>query len=470
MGGWAGPPPPWALLANPFYVAFAPYADPGKLAVWDYLVFFGVALVATALLTILAIWRTRPVACRGSVEKSKGPRMGLIGRMARWLPGPSLDYNPVLWREWHRARPSRWMTSIVLLLMGTTGALCIVGAGVFWKNGVVLNGRSFWEVAGVSAYVLHVIFGLLMLSAIAPTSMSEERQRGSLDMIAATALSTRAIVIGKWLGTFRLVVFMTIGPGLIALAMATARSTATFPFPAVLSPEYYRVFTRGARIYVAIVAIATILAHGALIASVGLALAVWIKRQSRAIALSVGFFILVTAVWPILVSIPFKPHPGRDLATLSPVVACVIFANFLTSRRWFVGNILWWCTFWAVEVFILAMGILWLTVRTFDACVDRIPDRPHRNSVWAGVVMIMAGLIGAGSLVGAIDSWIEGVKPGWLIWPSSFGVLAYSVLIAIGLVLVAVESAKSGRPARAAWLRRKPRESPPGDLCSAGRG
>jgi hypothetical protein len=72
-------------------------------------------------------------------------------------------------------------------------------------------------------------------------------------------------------------ILVTIGPALIALAIATARTTATFPFPAVLSPEYDRVITRGARSYGVIVLIATILAHGALITSVGLALAVWVK-------------------------------------------------------------------------------------------------------------------------------------------------------------------------------------------------
>jgi hypothetical protein len=183
MAGWVVPPPPWTLLANPFYVAFAPYADPGKLATFDYLAFFGVALGASALLTGLAVWRTRPVACRGSVEKSKGPGVGLIGRMTRWLPGPSLDRNPVLWREWHRSRPSLWMSVVLALLMGTTGVLCIVGAVAFWKNGASLQrGRVVWEVAGICSYVLHIIFGLLMLAAIAPTSMAEERQRGSLDL------------------------------------------------------------------------------------------------------------------------------------------------------------------------------------------------------------------------------------------------------------------------------------------------
>src|SRR5271166_5766539 len=153
MGGPVGPPPLWTLLANPFYVAFAPYADPGKLDLWEYLIFFGLALGASALLTVLAVWRTRPVACRGSVEKSRGPRSGLIGRMTGGLPGPSLDRNPVLWRECHRSRPSLWMTAILALLMGTTGVLCIVGAAAFWKNGADLGPGDYWEVAGVSSYI-----------------------------------------------------------------------------------------------------------------------------------------------------------------------------------------------------------------------------------------------------------------------------------------------------------------------------
>ena len=107
--------------------------------------------------------------------------------------------------------------------------------------------------------------------------------------------------------------------------------------------------------------VATILAHGALITSVGLALAVWIKRQSRAIAISVGSFVLVTAAWPIRrCRSRSNREPGRDLAGLSPVVTCVIFVNFFTSRTYgFAARGLLWCgTFWAVEVFVLAMGLL----------------------------------------------------------------------------------------------------------------
>ena len=61
-----------------------------------------------------------------------------------------------------------------------------------------------------------------MLAAVAPTSMAEERQRGSLDLLAATTLSTPTIVLGKWLGTLRHVALLAIGPGLLGLALAMA--------------------------------------------------------------------------------------------------------------------------------------------------------------------------------------------------------------------------------------------------------
>ena len=287
--GKFAPPPEWTLLANPFYVAFAPYARPGVLGLWDYLGFFVTALVTSALMTWLAVWRMRPVACRGTTEKSKGPRIGLLGRVTRWLPGPSLDRNPVLWREWHRSRPSRWMTAIFILLMGTTGALCVTGAIAFWVNGKNSGPEGAWEIAGICSYVLHVIFGLLMLAAIAPTSMAEERQRGSLDLLAVTTLSSRAIVFGKWLGTFRLVLLLFIAPGMMALAMATANSHRFIVAPRAGVPaEFLRVVPFVARSFGVVVVIATIIAHGALITSIGVALGVWIKRQGRAIASSVG--------------------------------------------------------------------------------------------------------------------------------------------------------------------------------------
>jgi hypothetical protein len=61
-------------------------------------------------------------------------------------------------------------------------------ADAVWTHGIEFGpGAFFSEIAGVCSYVLHVIFGVLMLAAVAPTSMAEERQRGSLDVLAATS-------------------------------------------------------------------------------------------------------------------------------------------------------------------------------------------------------------------------------------------------------------------------------------------
>ncbi len=443
-------PPEWAQLANPFYVAFAPYSVPDRLGFWDYFGFFGVTLGASALLAALAVWKTRPVACRGTAEKSRGPRIGLMGRIARWLPGPSLDHSPVLWREWHRSRPSRWIVILLTGLMGTTGVLCITGAIAIWKDGVSDGPASEWVAAGMISYVLHVLFGLLMLSAVAPTSMAEERQRGSLDILAATALSTRAIVVGKWLGTFRLGVLIALAPGLIALAMVTARSNSDSPVSPGMPPEFYREIGLGSRIYGVFVLVATIIGHGALITSIGLALAVWIKRQSRAIAISVGLFVMILMAWPFFAMMVSMANGlrGMGLATLSPVVLCTTLINvFTVHRAGIAGDVLWWGTYWVVEVWVLAMGLLWLTVRTIDGCFDRISDRPWRFPVQAMVVMIVAASIGAGSLVWAIAAWAIGIGEGMfseeLRAASAIEILGYSILLAVGLILVGTLSATS---------------------------
>jgi ABC-type transport system involved in multi-copper enzyme maturation permease subunit len=445
--GWVSPAPDWGLLANPFYVALAPYAAPGTLGFWDYFLFFVTTIGMSVVVTAIAVWRMRPVACRGSVEKSKGSRVGWMGRALGWLPGPSLDRNPVLWREWHRSRPTRWMTAIVGLLMGTTFVLCFGAAVDFWVNGISFGPAPVWPIIGACSYMLHIIFGLLMLAAIAPTSMAEERQRGSLDLLAVTTLSTREIVIGKWLGTFRLIWPVAIAPGFLALALATARAPAN-RFGPGLPPDYYRSVTLGARCFGVVVVVATILAHGAMITSVGLALAVWVKRQSRAITLSVCWFILVTAVVPIVTTMMTTGGPGRGetLLLLSPVPVCANLLNLLSQRNYaFLNGTLSGGTFWVLELAVLAMGLLLLTIRTFDDCFERLPDQPRRLSSRTVEILILAALIGVGSLVGAAGYWIEGVDP-TRDRPAFFGPLALSLLIASSLLLVGAGAAGAGRP------------------------
>src|SRR5205814_10237067 len=139
-------------------------------------------------------------------------------------PWPSVDGSPVLWREWHRRRPSRWSVA-VWGLFGMLSSGFSLWAIVDALGGAGPRGRD----AGGVISGLQVSAGLLLLSVSAVTSLAEERQRGSLDVLLATPLSTRSIVLGKWRGAFRGVPPLTVLPVLIAAAMATHTGFALGP-------------------------------------------------------------------------------------------------------------------------------------------------------------------------------------------------------------------------------------------------
>ncbi len=114
----SGGPPAQPLLdalglTNPYYLAFAPYTDPGKVGFTTYLGFLAVSLGLSAACLFLATQRIRGVVLTQAGQAAGKSRRGWFAlRIPRpgWLPrlpGPSLDGNPVLWREWHaRSRRS----------------------------------------------------------------------------------------------------------------------------------------------------------------------------------------------------------------------------------------------------------------------------------------------------------------------------------------------------------------------------
>jgi ABC-type transport system involved in multi-copper enzyme maturation permease subunit len=439
MAKVVGPPADWSLVADPYYLAFAPYSAPGQVDFWQYLGFFAATLGASTVLVVVAVWRMRPVARRGTDEGRNRHRLGWVGWLMRRLPGPALDGNPVLWREWHRSRPSRWMTVPVVVVGGSTSAACLVGAVTALTQGLDRRaGEPTGLIVGFYCAILQLIFGLLMLAAAAPTSMAEERQRGSLDLLAATTLSTSTLVLGKWLGMLRQVALLAIGPGVLGLGLALSiKAPQTIPLgsPAL----YYGNLSDGAVLFGAGLLIATILVHGALMASLGLALAVWIARQSRAIALCVGLAVIVGAGWPILVA-NMRLGQGRGLACLSPVVAVFWLMGVVTEGR-NVSGVLWWIIFWDVECLALSLGLLWLTVRTFDGRFDRVPDRPGRAPVLANVVVVLAGLIGIGSLIGGIAARVQGTRN--FMPEVDMGVSTCILAVAVGFVLLTALAARS---------------------------
>ena len=346
----------WIECSNPYYLAFAPYSDPGKVGFTTYLGFLGSCLIVSALLLGLATRRIRVVALKQLGQPGRKARPGRIDgplRRPKWLgvlPSPSLDDNPVLWREWHRSQPSLFMRIVWLFYSAF---------GVLW---VALSLYHLTQTSGdretlALMNMFQVSVGLLLLSVSAATSLAEERVRGSLDVLLSTPISSRSILAGKWWGTFRQTIHMLIWPAIVAGLLA-AESGRCFSYLLLLG---------------------LILAYGAVITSLGLALATWVSRLGRAVALCVSAYVVFSIGWLLLVasfitadpaSLPFimgSPPYGALLATAVVSTETVPFGESGSAIR--LGALVW--TILDVSI---ALLLFMATLATFDHCLGRISE------------------------------------------------------------------------------------------------
>jgi ABC-type transport system involved in multi-copper enzyme maturation permease subunit len=380
-------PPAWFEKANPFVLVFAPYVNPGRVGAWDYALFAGAVLLLSAALIVFVIARMRRAVKSGvgEPETTQRRRLPELKRFFPSWPSPTLDGNPVLWREWHRNRPSKlgrrlWATLLII-------CWSIVAWGTFELiSGVERNGSGSLD----AGYGILLVFGLLMLSATAPTALAEERARGSLDVLLATPLSTRSIVLAKWWGTYRRV---------LVLAVMTAY-VSVFLAGAVLDIPGWALnlrFARSAvplsvwdRILAVCCAVAEFLVSCAVIVSLGLALATWVRKLNRAIVLSVSAYFLTAIVWSIAVEMIFlvclRLTESPDWSdryrvvyqcalSLGPIAGPMKPLYLLTGVELDQRTRIW---IGIVLVIVLKAAIawllLWLTIKTFDRCVGRMPE------------------------------------------------------------------------------------------------
>jgi ABC-type transport system involved in multi-copper enzyme maturation permease subunit len=287
---------------------------------------------------------------------ARAPRPSLLARRlglpSGWLPGPPLDFNPVLWREWQRRRPARWLR-LVWLAYGLLAAFFTL-----FTLAVSFRGPR----GPLSAWVggLLVAIGLLLLVVDAATSLAEERARGTLDLLLATPLPTSAIVLGKWLGSYRAVLWLAVLPLLLAAGAVEE--------------------VRG---WLAVLLLAAVVVvYGASVNGLGLALATWFRRP--ALALAVVVYVLVTVGWFLLAVLLFRPVPdGEGIACLSPFVAAAGMTA-VAHRSGSLGYFwvyLGWAAFWLAVHLALAVLLLALTLLTFNRCVGRVGVRARPRAV-----------------------------------------------------------------------------------------
>jgi ABC-type transport system involved in multi-copper enzyme maturation permease subunit len=382
VGGWVavapvthaffltGPPATIAAvsmdMANPFFAAFAPdvSAPIWPLGLREQVAFFlGALLIAIGFVSV-ATDRLRPVVLAQVSRPVKRERPDAPARLLDYLPGPSLDGNAVLWREWHRKRPSRWTGRFwtVYAVVSTVASVYVLGGYYLWPG----DSRSYHGIPAVAAHVnaWQVAIGLLLLSVSAATTLAEERDRGSLELIMTTPLTAREIVWGKWWGTIAMVPRLAILP--IWVASGTAMVSGGGDGLILMS--------------------ALILAYAAAITSFGLAVATWVPRLGRVISINVVVYVLVAVGWPVLMEIlpalsAFRttfaqPPPFWDgLSLASPffgIYATTERASRVSMAMTYYGD---WNPFWPLcwigFYSVVAIALLYATLRTFERCMGR---------------------------------------------------------------------------------------------------
>jgi ABC-type transport system involved in multi-copper enzyme maturation permease subunit len=377
----------YANWTNPFILAYSPYLYRGATDPTDLTVFLSFCAGVTGVCVLLAVATIRRVTVRQASQPQQRSRrrwwdITLI-RRPRFLV-PRLDRNPILWREWHRQRPSRW----VRLVWGVyaAGALAATGMLIYLNWG----GRSSSGIAAITT-ALQASVGLLLASVAAVTSLAEERARGSLDVLLTTPLPTRTIVWGKWRAAFRLVPWLALLPAInvwvvakdgVSPAIMTPPVPPGVAAPVIPAPVVVTSVEPASVAWKAVpLAFVLMLAYGAAVTSIGLACATWIRRLGRAVAASVVVYALVTVGWLALMGALERSaghHRFIQLATASPFYgpgelaheSGELYQRTPAGDPECYGPLTFWTGFYGLVALLLYLAVL----ATFNRCLGRMRE------------------------------------------------------------------------------------------------
>jgi ABC-type transport system involved in multi-copper enzyme maturation permease subunit len=350
---WRYPPlPAWPTVTNPYALALAPYAQPGRFTLVDSVVLSsGLALISLALV-VIAITRIRVVTVRradapASPCRSRGGLAARLDRLAfRSNRAASLDRNPVLWYETHRQQPSAWIRSLIRVYFAMAIGFTLIAIDDTFRG---ISSFRGWLPAFVVAF--QVAMSLPLLIVAATTALVEERVRGSLDVLLTTPISSRSIVLTKWWSVYRRVPLLLALPALMAAVLAW------------MSGEWLT----------AALLVLFILSSAAFWTSIGLAISAWVPRLGRAVSLAAVLYAMIALGWPIMASTVFANNaPGAvGLALISPFHATFDLTYGIASPHYIRENFFWYPVWIGVQA-VLALVLLIITLATFDRCIGRI--------------------------------------------------------------------------------------------------
>jgi hypothetical protein len=140
---------------------------------------------------------------------------------------------------------------------------------------------------------------------------------------------------------------------------------------------------------------AMLLVQGAVVTSVGLALATWNQRVGRAVGVSVVSYVIFALGWPVFLEMEIitgilswlgllQPHDSEQFVEFLLFTACPLGAQFSTLETatslaeesrgaFYVAEIIMF-----LATLLVALLVLALTLATCDHCMGRVPERARQ--------------------------------------------------------------------------------------------
>ena len=89
-------------------------------------------------------------------------------------------------------------------------------AGLFFYLGITLTGEASMRVLASNLAIAE----LFVLPMLTMRHFAEERRQGTLEMLLTSPVSPASLVVGKWLASLTLCLFMLLGTGILPLLLA----------------------------------------------------------------------------------------------------------------------------------------------------------------------------------------------------------------------------------------------------------
>lgn len=202
--------------------------------------------------------------------------VGLLGR-----PGDPLrhgtpladrsDIRLLFGRMPEHPRPARVLPGLTVIWVGATINACTALSLVIWLQGIATGvSLSRVESERMFAILMTAVVDFLVLSSLAPMTMREKRR-------------------------IFLFALLTLGPGLVPLALASGTIPTQMDIPL------------GIRLYQAALLISTLLVHDAAMTSAGIVLFLWIKQPGWDVAAGLCFFVVTVFAWSLFL-VPLFPY------------------------------------------------------------------------------------------------------------------------------------------------------------------